>query len=58
MLLVAVITDLTVNKPNSLIVGNLFVILRRSAKVRVGMIFLGAKQTKTPKTKTDYFDFC
>jgi len=39
MLLVAVITDLTVNNPNSLIFGNLFVILRISAEVRFGMIF-------------------
>ena len=39
MLLVAVITDVTVNNPNSSIFGNLFVILRISAEVRFGMIF-------------------
>lgn len=39
MHLVAVVTDLTVTNPNSLIFGNLFAILRVSAKVRFEMIF-------------------
>lgn len=52
MLLVAVITDLiTVNNPNSLIFGNLFVILRISAEVRVGMIFEEQSKPKHRKPK-------
>ena len=55
MLLVAVITDLTVNNPNF----RQFVCditYKRSSTFWNDL--LRAKQTKTPKTKTDYFDFC
>ena len=51
MLLVAVITDLTVNNPNSSIFGNLFVILRISAEVRFGMIFEEQSKPKHRKLK-------
>lgn len=50
MLLVAVITDLTVNL-NSLIFGNLFVILRISSEVRFGMIFYEQSKPKHRKPK-------
>lgn len=51
MLLVAVITDLTVNNPNTLIFGNLFVILRISSEVRFGMIFYEQSKPKHQKPK-------
>ena len=54
MLLVAVITDLTVNL-NSLIFGNLFVILRISAEVRFGMIFYEQSKLKHRKPKVIFF---
>lgn len=51
MHLVAVVTDLTVTNPNSLIFGNLFAILRVSAKVRFKMIFRSKAKPKHRKPK-------